>query len=105
MKYGKRFMKLDITNKELKEALSNIAQDKFLTPELLVKQILEEYVSANYKQSSSKIHFTVSEVKSKSEWLSNVINVMLERFKYGCDLTEVKLVEGMDKRYKIEVRL
>ena len=98
-------MKLDITNKELKEALSNLAQDKFLTPELLVKQILEEYVSANSKQSSSKIHFTVSEVKSKAEWLSNVINVMLDKFKHSCDLTEVKLIEGMDKRYKIEVRL
>ena len=98
-------MKLEITNKQLTESLSNLAQEKFLTPELLVKQILEEYVSANSKQTSGKIHFTISEVKSKSESLSNVINVMLDKFKQSCDLTEVKLVEDVSKKYKIEVRL
>ena len=98
-------MKIEINNKQLTEDLANLAKEKYLSPELLIKQILEEYVSENSKETSGKINFTIQEVKSKAYNLSSTINIMLDKFKQSCDFSEVRLVEDINKKIKLEVKL
>ena len=98
-------MKIELLNKQLVQDLTNLAEANYLTPELFIKQILETYVSENSKQDYSKIDFTVSGMKRKADNLSNTINIMLDKFKQSCDFSEVRLVEDINKKIKLEVKL
>ena len=100
-------MKLEITNKQLEQDLTTLADKHYLPPELYIKQILEEHISANIKQDSDKITPLVTYVKGEAKGLANVINNMLDSFANKFDV-EVKLVEDLTstiRKYKLEVKL
>lgn len=102
-------MKIELQNKNLETKLTEIAQSKYTTPELLISEILREYVEDT---TGFEIDNTVTGIRKEVKRLSDEINVKLklfeDRYEVGASLVEVAETQAcqiIPQRYRIKVVL
>lgn len=102
-------MKIELQNKNLETKLTEIAQSKYITPELLISEILREYVGDT---TGFEIDNTIGGIRKEAKRLSDEINVKLKLFEdiYEVraslvEVTETQACQSIPQRYKIKVVL
>ena len=102
-------MKIEINNKQLEKQLEEIAQNKYITVELLISEILKEYVEDT---SGFEIDNSVIGVRKQANILANEINTKLHmfqnRYEVSVSLSEVTESQActiIPQRYRVRIIL
>ena len=105
-------MKLEIKNEALLKHLTAEASDKFITPETLVKEILQQHCSGTEVQESQP--HTPSYIRERANQLGLAITNMTKLFEETYDVSiELTAHEGYQKvmkdtceiNYEVKVKL
>ena len=105
-------MKLEIKNEALLKHLTAEASDKFITPETLVKEILQQHCSGTTVQESQP--HTPSYIRERANQLGLAIATMIKLFEETYDVSiELTAHEGYQKvmkdtceiNYEVKVKL
>ena len=105
-------MKLEIKNEALLKHLTAEASDKFITPETLVKEILQQHCSGTTVQESQP--HTPSYIRERANQLGEAITNMTRLFEETYDVSiELTAHEGYQKvmkdtceiNYEVKVKL
>ena len=105
-------MKLEIKNEALLKHLTAEASDKFITPETLVKEILQQHCSGTTVQESQP--HTPSYIRERANQLGLAITNMTKLFEETYDVSiELTTHEGYQKvmkdtceiNYEVKVKL
>ena len=105
-------MKLEIKNEALLKHLTAEASDKFITPETLVKEILQQHCSGTTVQESQP--HTPSYIRERANQLGLAITNMTKLFEETYDVSiELTAHEGYQKvmkdtceiNYEVKVKL
>ena len=101
-------MKIEINNKQLEKQLEEIAQNKYITVELLISEILKEYVEDT---SGFEIDNSVEGVRQEADKICKEIDTKLKLFenrfdvKASIELNTYPLGQITPQRYNIKVVL
>lgn len=105
-------MKLEIKNEALLKHLTAEASDKFITPETLVKEILQQHCSGTEVQESQP--HTPSYIRERANQLGQAITTMTRLFEETYDVSiELESKEGYGRvgkdsceiNYEVKVKL
>ena len=105
-------MKLEIKNEALLQALTSEAESLFLTPETLVKEILQQHCARDSVQESQP--HTPSYIRERANQLGQAITNMVRLFEETYDVSiELTTHEGYQKvmkdtceiNYEVKVKL
>lgn len=91
-------MKVEIDNKKLEKALSDISENTNIPMEYLIKKILEEYISENYKEESIIIDKSVSTIKAEAKILGELVTSLVTNFENKYEVT-AEINEATDYKY------
>ena len=101
-------MKIEINNKELENKLEQIALDKYITPEMMIAELLKEFVEDTV---GYEIDTSIASIKKEAEKLSNEINTRLnlfeKRYEVNANIEQVAYSIGLGtpQRYSIRIIL
>lgn len=103
-------MKLEIKNEALLKHLTAEASDKFIAPETLVKEILQQHCSGTTVQESQP--HTPSYIRERANQLGQAITTMTRLFEETYDVSiELESKEGYGRvgkdviNYEVKVKL
>ena len=103
-------MKLEIKNEALLKHLTAEASDKYITPETLVKEILQQHCSGTTVQESQP--HTPSYIRERANQLGQAITTMTRLFEETYDVSiELESKEGYGRvgkdviNYEVKVKL